>query len=218
MGNVFEQLGINTDVIEAVKPEEVYEGGNVIEPGLYDAVVDKAFIRKTDSGASMFHLDLNVLVDGEPTTLSYTTAIKSGDEKGNKATYTTNNGKEVPLPGVVSMVKFLRTIGKEDATTQEATIKFKDNNITVLAFEGLSGKKLKIGVTHEENEWEGNVFLKNNIKYFLKEDGTNDAGENIEEKVIESIKKNPVKKLKKKAQEQTQNQGTSSSAEVPASW
>jgi hypothetical protein len=103
------------------------------------------------------------------------------------------------------MTKFLKALGKDPQTAdvQEGEIDFKDQRIKVLAFTGLQGKKLKVGITQEESEYNGDVFVKNDIKYWLDENGKNSDGEDITEKVIKAIEKNPIKKLKNKPQATT---------------
>ena len=77
MASVMEQLGISKDRVEAIQPEEVYES-KTIPAGVYDAELDKAFIRKTDSGANMLEVDFKVEVDGKPVTYHYSNCVMSG--------------------------------------------------------------------------------------------------------------------------------------------
>lgn len=217
MANIFETLGLDKTMQETikqeVKPEEVYES-KTLKAGLYNAVVDKAYVRKTDSGAKMLEIDFNVEKDGQVSTFHYSTAIQSGDAKGNKPTYTDKRtGKEMPLPGFVSMVKFLRAINSEDAETQDATIEGKDGKpMSVKAFTGISGKKLMLGIRQEENLYDGNVTIRNDVQYWLNEEGKNEEGEDLKEKVAEKLAKNPLKKLKNKPQEQSSTEAAAATA------
>jgi hypothetical protein len=188
-------LGITEETIEAVEPESVYEG-STRPAGLYKATVDKAYVRKTDSGASMLEIDFK-MEDGSD--FHYSNCVKSGDSKGNKTTYTSKSGKEVPLPGVVELSKFLTAIDSIKASAVEGQVVHKDNKITALAFQNLQGKKLTIGINQEESFYQGDVLTKNNIKYWLDENGENSAGDNLKEKVTESLEKHPVKKYRPKA-------------------
>ena len=217
MASMLDQLGVTAQQVQEVEAESVYEG-KTIPAGLYDAKVDKAFVRKTDSGANMLEVDFIVEIEDKPTTYHYSNCVLSGDAKGNKTTYTSKQGKEVSLPGVVSMTKFLTAIDSLNASASKGTVEFKDKKIEVLAFSGLQGKKLKIGVIQEENLFNGNVSIKNDIKYWLDTEGKNSEGKDLVEKVIESIEKNPLKKLKQTATDTgTTGQGGSEDAAAQAS-
>ena len=190
--SVLDQLGISKEVIDNVEPEEVYEG-KTRPSGIYKVIVDKAYIRKTDSGANMLEVDFK-MEDGSD--YHYSNCVLSGDQKGNKSTYTSKAGKEMPLPGVVQMTKFLTAIDSMNASAVEGQVVHKDNKITALAFQGIQGKKLTIGMNQEENFYQGETLIKNDVKYWMDADGKNSAGEDLREKVAESLDKRPIKKLK----------------------
>ena len=191
--SALDMLGISQETVQAVEPEEVYEG-STIPSGLYTVGVEQAYIRKTDSGANMLEIDFK-LADGKD--FHYATCVASGDEKGNKSTYTSKQGKEVALPGVVSLTKFLTAIDslKAAAVKGEVMHRGKDK-IEALCFTGIQGKKLQIGVNQEENFYQGDINIKNDVKYWLDESGKNSKGEDLTEKVGASLEKFPLKKLK----------------------
>lgn len=222
MANAFETLKLDKKVQEElakeIKPEQVYEG-KTLPAGLYPAVVDKAYIKESQSGAKGLVVDFNVqMPDGEVKPYSYIAWVASGDEKGNKSTYTDKKtGKERPLPGYTAMVKFLRAIDSEDAQVQEATLPGKDGApMTVQAFQGLQGKKLMIGIRQEENLYEGNITIRNDIQYWLNEDGKNEEGEDLKEKVAEKLASNPIKKLK--TQPAATNAAAATPGTAPSGW
>lgn len=196
MASMLDQLGVTKEQVQEVEPEAVYES-KAIPSALYDAKVDKAFVRKTDSGANMLEVDFVIEVDGKPITYHYSNCVLSGDQKGNKTTYTDKKtGNEVSLPGVQAMTKFLTAIESLDASATKGQVEWKDSKIEVLAFTGLQGKKLKIGVVQEENLFNGNVTIKNDVKYWVDSEGNNSQGKSLTEKIEESILKNPLRKLK----------------------
>jgi len=190
--SLLSQLGISSEIIDNVEPEAVFEG-KTRPSGIYKVVVDKAYIRKTDSGANMLEVDFK-MEDGSD--YHYSNCVLSGDQKGNKSTYTSKAGKEVALPGVVQMTKFLTAIDSMDASAVEGQVVHKDNKITALAFQGIQGKKLTIGMNQEESFYQGETLIKNDIKYFLDADGKNSAGDDLTEKVAESLAKHPIRKLR----------------------
>jgi hypothetical protein len=192
--SALEMLGINQEILDQVEPEEVYEG-STRPAGLYEVAVDKAYIRKTDSGANMLEIDFK-MDDGSD--FHYATCVLSGDEKGNKSTYTTKQGKERALPGVESLTKFLAAIDSLKAPAVKGDVEHRGTKIEALCFSGLQGKKLQIGINQEENFYQGDILVKNDVKYWLDENGKNSAGEDLTEKVEESLEKHPIKKYRPK--------------------
>ena len=134
--SALEMLGINQEVLDQVEPEEVYEG-STRPAGLYTVAVDKAYIRKTDSGANMLEIDFTM---DDSTNFHYATCVLSGDEKGNKSTYTSKQGKEIALPGVASLTKFLTAIDSLKAAAVKGDVDHKGNKIQALCFSGIQGK------------------------------------------------------------------------------
>ena len=216
--SAMDMLGVSKEILDEVKPEEVYEG-KTIPAALYDAEIKQAYVRKTDKGANMLEVDFILPPAGpgqEPALYHYSNCVKSGDEKGNKTTYTTKQGNEVPLPGVVALIKFLGAIDELTASAVQGDVVHKGDKISALCFTGLQGKKLKIGVIQEENLFNGNVTLKNDVKYWLDENGDNTVGDNLTEKVKESIEKYPLKKLRASKQTSAPTTGTTQGSEVAA--
>ena len=125
--------------------------------------------------------------------------LKISDEKGNKSTYTSKQGKELPLPGVQSLTKFLTAIDSIKAPAVKGEVEHFGTKIEALCFTGLQGKKLQIGINQYENFYNGETSVRNDVKYWLDEAGKNSAGEDLAEKVKESLEKNPIKKLKAQA-------------------
>lgn len=74
MATLLSQLGIDKSEFDSIKEEEVREGGTR-ESGVYDAAVDKAYIRKTDSGANMLEIDF---IFADESTFHWSTCVLSG--------------------------------------------------------------------------------------------------------------------------------------------
>lgn len=192
MAGLLEQMDLNPEDFNAIKEQTA--GGNVLNSGVYEVAVDKAFIRKTGSGAKMLELTFVTNKDEE---FKWSTCTQSGDEKGNKATYTDKKtGNERDLPGIVSLKHFLDAVGEQNPAAAPGDVIFGDETITALCLTGVQGKKLKLGINQYENEYNGSVNLKNDIIAFMDTDGNNRAGELIEDKISNRLKNNPIKKLK----------------------
>jgi len=207
-------LGIS-DKVDDIKTQDVSDGF-LLDSGVYKMEVDKVYIRKTDSGAKMFTVELKT-EEGKPFT--HQTAIQSGDQKGNKTTYTDKNGKEQFLPGIHEMEHFFQAVG-----TTSKDVKVKTGNIEVfgemqevVAIPEVTGKKLIVGVQQEENFWNDQLTIKNRVLGYLKSDGTNSKGENKLEKMEQKLKTEPLKKLKNKPAATTATT-TATTQKAPAGW
>ncbi len=192
MATLLGQLNIDKKEFAEIKEEEVREGGTR-EAGVYDAAVDQAYIRKTDSGANMLEIDF---LFADETKFHYSTCVASGDEKGNKTTYTSKQGKEIALPGVTAMRHFLDAIGVEDPAAAQGDVEHFNDKIKALCITGIQGKKLKLGINQYENFYNGETSVRNDVKYWMNTEGENKAGDGILDKVTASLEKNPLKKLK----------------------
>ena len=153
-------------------------GGGIWTPGIYDVVVESAYIRKTDSGAKMLELELH---DSDGAKLFYSTCTHAGDLKGNKETF-----------GIHNMKHFLDATGDSDPEVAEVNVKRRNENIDVLAFTKLQGRRLKIGVIELETDYNGGT-VKNDIKAFMTIEGMNAKGENIADEVAAKIDEKPRK-------------------------
>ena len=204
MASLLSQLGINKKEFTDIQQETVNEG-SARDAGVYDAAVDLAYIRKTDSGANMLEVKFKLADDSE---FYWSTCVLSGDEKGNKSTWTVREdhaestkkrygvGTEVPLPGVVEMRHFLDAIGEEDPAAAQGEVKHKDDTITALCLTGVQGKRLKLGLNQEESLYNDEISVRNSVKYWMDGEGKNKEGDIILEKVVAKLEKNPLKKLK----------------------
>ncbi len=190
--SLLSSLGIDKKEFAEIKEEEVREVGTR-EAGVYDAAINQAYIRKTDSGANMLEIDF---IFADESTFHYSTCVASGDEKGNKSTYTSKQGKEIPLPGVTAMRHFLDAIKVDDPAATQGDVEHFSDKIKALCITGIQGKKLKLGINQYENFYNGETSVRNDVKYWMNTQGENKAGDGILEKVVASLEKNPLKRLK----------------------
>jgi hypothetical protein len=175
-----------------------------VAPGVYNAKLAEVYLDKTDSGATMVYANVILQTGNDELTMRYSNCLISGDSKGNKSTYTNKNGKEITLPGVVDFVGMLTAIGTtiDDITPVEGAVEAFGDVIKVKVFKELFGKQLMVGVINRENEWDGNVTMRPEVKFWMDKKG-NYKGEYIADKAKESIEKNPVIKLKAKKEKAT---------------
>jgi hypothetical protein len=194
-------LGIDESLLqsETINPPEY----RPIEAGVYEVTVDKAYLRTTDSGATMLELDLVEVDPNNPMGgrhIRWSTAVRSGNAKGNKATYTAKNGNEVPLPGVV-LTKALFDAAGVPLTTQpqQAQIEHNGQIINAKVFPQLEGKKVCAAIQQYEDEYNGEVRTKIDIKDFFKCNN-----QEKKKKWEDFLKRNPVRKIRKKQEPQQQ--------------
>lgn len=226
MGKLFDQMDIDKEEIEKIEEESVPEGS--LKPaGVYDAVVDMAYIRKTPNGASMLEV---VFVLKDDSKYYFSTAVKSGDEKGNKSTWTVTEahsdrvkkqygvGTEVQLPGVVEMKHFLDAIHEADPDAVEGDVKHKDETIKALCLTSVQGKKCKLGIRQEESLYNGDVMTRNKVQYWMDAEGKNNKGEVLLEKAEKWLEKNPIKRLKNQPAATAATTGSQASPDTSSGW
>lgn len=216
--------------------ENVSEGFKQIESGAYKSKIVQAYLRKTDTGAVMFELEVEVGVPGEdgkvePRKLEWSTCVVSGDEKGNKSTWTVTDqhsdsvkkrygvGAEVPLPGIPEVSHLMQSVGLNIKTEkpEPAKVKRGDSEIDAKVFKNLTGKMFTACVRQYENEYNGEVNIKAGIEHFLDIDGKNSKGSYEVEKFQKKIEKSPIKLLKKK-QASTNNSDQQAAVAAASGW
>ncbi len=195
---IFTLLGVDTSSEELNKAVTVSEGG-ITAAGVYKAVVEKAYVTKSSGGANKVNIEFAIQKeDGSEGKFFYGNYVSSGDEKGNKTTYTNKKtGKEMPLPGLVEVNTFFQAIGVANPDTKKATIELFGEETEVLAMPGISGKKCILGLRHKFDD-----YKEKDIAYvdtFLDKDGKNSDGDDLLEALTSKIEKAPFKKTKAKA-------------------
>lgn len=202
---------LSDETLQGVQDESVAQVSEfkLLESGAYICDIDKAYLRKTDSGAEMFEL---VLKTEDNQNIKWSTCTRSGDAKGNKATWTvTNNhsenvqkrygvGTEVPLPGYQDLAQLFAAFGstlKEHQPTLTKVEHKAGETIDAKVFKSLAGKKVMACVRQHENEYNGEISIKVEVELFLDTNGNNSKGEEVKSKFIAKIEKSPIKLLKK---------------------
>ena len=147
-------LAIDTDV-ESSDKDILAGGGFTKNTGVYDMIVDTAYMGKSQKGAVSLNLIFKAAKAGDNTTFRQTLWVASGDAKGNKNYYVDKNNKKRLLPGMAQAdhISHICT-GKPLATLtpEEKTIKLYDFDkkaempTKVAALTELHGTKIKVGV------------------------------------------------------------------------
>jgi len=201
---------VDANLAKNVAAQKVSDGP--IDSGVYAAEIKNSFIRKTDSGASMWEVEL-YLPDGDRT-LFYSTAVKS---RTGSATFTKNN-KTFLLPGLQELIRYERvTTGNESIEGEDGKVKFRDDTIGAFILKETIGLKVLVGVRQYENFYNGTTSIRNMISHWMAPDGTGDNGENIAEDVAAFLARNPIKRLANKAQASSPAVG-GRAPEVPKGW
>lgn len=196
---------IDESLLEQADKEDAQRGADFeqFEAGVYNMTIDKAYLVKSENGATGLELEL---VEDNPDApglggrhLFQTYWIKSGNAKGNKWTYTDKDGKERPLPSWVQVNRLLKVCGKklEQLNPKPVTIERFGKQEEVGILEPLNGCKVKAVVRPYENEYNGEIKLRTDVIDFLNVDGTSvSEGGRDEGQWMKFLSKNPVKKLK----------------------
>ena len=212
--DIYAEFGIDKEeAVEASKNEGSWQP---LDSGIYTARIEKVFIRKTDSGASMVELGATI-IDTEDS-FFWNTCIRSGDEKDNKTTYTSSNGKEVILPGVVEFDSLMAVLGIDKPSGAPCKVDFRDEEIDALCISGVQGKTIKLGIRQEENDYNGEITIRNSVHKFMTAEGEDGRGESIEEDVAKFLERNPLKKAKKSKSKNKSKSDKGSETKAPSKW
>jgi len=146
----------NLKIDDDVKLDEDTVGGGSFtwESGVYDVVVDMAYLDESKGGAMGLHL---TLLDGTKK-LKETLWIASGKAKGQKSTYIDAKGTKRPLPGYTQGLNLCMTA--VDQTLEEAANASEAKTINIFDFDAkkekptnvdhvmtnLIGKNVKVGI------------------------------------------------------------------------
>lgn len=126
-------------------------GSFLLDSDIYDMVIDTAWVGKSKGGA----MNVNLVLKAGNKTLRQTIYITSGDNKGNKTTYTDKDGKEHYLPGFSQIDSMcLLAVGKSitELGTTKKVIKVFDPSVRkevpteVDMLMDLLGATVKVGV------------------------------------------------------------------------
>lgn len=194
---MIEWLNIESDLLKEIETENVSSGYTPIESGAYIVNIEQAYLRQTDSGAVMFELET---ATEDNRKISWSTCIVSGDEKGNKSTYTDKKTKkERPLPGLAQVSHLFEAckLDMDAVSPSKQSVKRGESTINAKVFKELSDKKFTACVRQYENEYNGDVSIRIDIENFLDTDGKNSKGDYLVDKFNAKIEKSPIKLLKK---------------------
>lgn len=215
MAGFLEGLGINATEVEKVVEDNQSTGGGIIAPGVYKMQIEKAYVRRTDSGAEGLTVEFNYGDEGDKK-FYWTTYFKSGDEKGNKTTYTAADGSEKPLPGFIDMITLFKAAGVPDAKPKPAKIEIGGDAVDVLALPELTGKVVTLGIRHEYDDY--NEADRAFVDTILDAEGKNVKGEDVLDKLKEKIEKSPKKKPRKKKETKTATTTAGSEEKAASPW
>jgi len=205
--------GLDNELMEKTTKEStacVADGFKPLDSGCYAVAIDKMYISKTASGAQMMNLAFKIEETGKLIFQRYCT--RSGDEKGNKATFTIVSthpeflrkqypvGSECPLPDYKFITQLFVASGSimNDNPPENGMINVGEDIIEAKIFKTMIGKTLTVCGQVQESEYNNDISEKFVPVMYLDCEGKNGNGEEMEEKFIKKITKEPVKKLKTK--------------------
>lgn len=146
--------GLNKGIAApAVERDSV--GATLLESGVYGAEITMAYLQKSSGGALGAFITFKT-DDGKQVRM--TQYITSGNDKGNKPTYTDKDGNEAYLPGYLIINSLtLLAVGKElhEVEDEEKVVKLynfeakADVATKVQVMTELIGAKIKIGVVKQ---------------------------------------------------------------------
>lgn len=139
--------GMTVDEADTLPAERV----KTLDSGIYDAVIDLAYLEKSQGGALM----MKVVYKTDTSTVRDRFTLTSGDNKGNRSYYIDQEGKQRPLPDLMRAHQLSQVacgMGFDKLDAQEKTIKLYDFDaqeerpVKKDVVVDLIGKTIKIGV------------------------------------------------------------------------
>jgi len=194
---------IDENLVDEIDSGEFdYSGEFKVESEVAKVKVDSAYLTKSQGGALAFNIKF---VKENGSFIDMQEWIKSGDEKGNKSTYTDKKtGSERPLPGVNNMLHFLKIVGEDIKSIGEPktfTMKVFGKNEGVKVFEKLRGKTLIVANQAYEDDYNDEIKTRTKVVEFMDLEGKNYKGKERKQYWEDKFVKEPVKLLKKKVEQ-----------------
>lgn len=151
-------MGLDLNLPSSVKVEEEQDvlggGGGVVDSGVYQGVIELAYLGKADSGAQNVTIHFKKDADGQ--VIKNTTYISTGKDSNGNVRYTYNSGDgDKALPGYSQMNSFFlavtgKGIGAQETSTKTIKIwNFKDKvekPTEVEVFTDAVNQKIAIGI------------------------------------------------------------------------
>jgi len=136
--------------------KDVLGGSYILDSGVYEYDIDMAYMVESARGA----IGVNMIFTKGNQQLKQSFWVRSGNDKGNKTTFTNKAGNEQPLPGMaaINSIVFL-TLGKNQISeldTEEKVVKLysyeakEEVNTTVDVVTDLLGQKIVLGIMKNE--------------------------------------------------------------------
>jgi len=199
-------LELPNEMVEEIDSGEYdYSGEFEVISEIAKVQVDAVYLTKSSGGAVAFNIKMKkengAFIDAQEW-------VKSGDEKGNKSTYTDKKtGKEKPLPGVINIQHFLKVISEDFKSIGEpkvVTMEVFGTAQEVKVFDKLRGKQLIVAKQAYEDDYNDEIKIRTKIVEFMDMDGKNYKDKERVSYWKEKFEKEPVKKLKAKVQKKEQ--------------
>jgi len=177
-----------------------YEAGKFdveIKSEVLKVKIERAFIRRHESGAMSFNLEFKTENDR---TIFAQEFIQSGEEKGLKSTYTDKTGQERLLPGLLNIMDMCKVVGVDfkSLKPKDGVIEIAGKKVQIKYFDELMGKTLMIANQAYEDDYNNELKVKTKVVKFMDEKGNDKNGNPVADKYIKKFEKTPVVGLKKK--------------------
>jgi len=186
--DVFEELGLDTKVVEEVKEQTVMGAFEALPSDVYKGEVKQLATFVTEKGATQMIAIINVEVKGE----------KEGKDITVYQNVKKKDGEANPIgQAIFKHILDACNVTASDITVKVEKIKAYGKEVEGKLVKGLSGRKITafVRAVFEEGAKYENY---NEIEAYGRPDGTNSKGEDLIETFKEKIEKTPVLNRKSK--------------------
>ena len=171
---------LKSEATEETKTDVLPGSGFTVETGLYEMIVDVAYMDKSPAGAEAMKIHLK-MADGSPQEVREAFWVASRDSKNNQTFYLTKNGKKRDLPGFVQATQVANiTCNKPllDLVEEKKVIKLwnsanqAEENTEIRHLPEIVGKPILVGVLKirdNKNEKVGNEYVPTAAERFFNE-------------------------------------------------
>jgi hypothetical protein len=210
MSNILDTLGISNEDMKNGEASTIVKPFEPLKSGVYTGIVKEVFVYKNQWDGSQMRYNVEVETDdGEKRIVTFRSDI--GKELKDK---TPNKG----YAGRLKQFSYACNVPVGELSSGTVTKeKIYGKEVDATPIIGFTGKTVKalVRFTNDTNKEEGVKFkYTNDIQGVLAPDGTEDGGENGEEKFLENVAKTPIFTVQSKTKAKT---STSASAATTAS-
>jgi hypothetical protein len=187
MSTIWDTLGLNAQQVEEI--EEAGQGKAKVQPGVYEAEIERVYTRTTNSGAVMLEIDYK---------------LDNGMKFHQSANIVKRNGEPNDIGLGVLKTIALKTVKDPMVPSEPCRIDHFGNVINAQCMPSLTGQHIILAIKHKEDTCNGNVFMRPEVVGYVGVD-EEDTAEKVTD-WVGKIEVNPIIIPRKRPEQPAVNQ------------